>query len=249
MNHLSGSFILKTGRFDDISDGAFSHEDDSLIIRWLGGVAGEEGVSGLGPDISGMYLARQDRITEHLNGLYLIVIYDKRKLELHVYHGLATFPLPMYYTIDNGVLRYSTSLKILLKSSGIRRRFDKDGLREFLVNGHVTGTNTLVENVCKLAPFNSLSAGRGTVSQVPVRYSVQDIGEKEAADKWNSVLERSIAQSFAGEKEINMAVSSGYDSNHILYVASQSGLPINAFSIGGGSGIDELPVVKQCGRI
>ncbi|MCR5464835.1 MAG: hypothetical protein K6F06_09930 [Bacteroidales bacterium] len=245
MNHISGSFSLNKGKLDDFSHGALSWEDDHHIIKILGHLDGASDPSGAGSIISEAFLAYHDDLTLHLSGVYLVMVYEKRKPALHFYQGLSSFPLALYYTTNNGVLCYSTSLKVILKYSGIQREFDEEGLREFLFNGHILGGNTLVKNVYKLEPHKSLFASIASVTQVPARYSIPSLSEEEAKEKWNPVLERAIRQSFDGEGEINMAISSGYDSNYIMYVASKGGLPINAFSVGGGSGADELPIVKK----
>jgi len=245
MNHISGSFSLNTGKLDDFSHGALSWEDDHHIIKILGHLDGASDPSGAGSIISEVFLAYHDDLTLHLSGVYLVMVYEKRKPALHFYQGLSSFPLALYYTTNNGVLCYSTSLKVILKYSGIQREFDEEGLREFLFNGHILGGNTLVKNVYKLEPLKSLSVSTTSVTQVPVKYSIPDMSEDKAVEKWNPVLERAICQSFDNESEINIAISSGYDSNYIMYVAAKSGLPVNAFSVGGGSGFDELPIVRK----
>lgn len=243
MNHISGSFSQATGQLDDISQGAFSYVDNRLVIRMLGHLDGDQ--SGIWAQVAATYQADPDDLTNHLSGFYLLLVYDKEKLTLRVYQGLSSFSQAIYYTTNNSVLYYSTSLRIILKRSGIQRKFNEGRLSEFLFNGHILGSDTLVENVSKLEPFKSLFASTASVTQVPVKYSMPVLSEEEAKEKWNPVLERAIRQAFDGESEINMAISSGYDSNYIMYVVSKSGLPINAFSVGGGSGADELPIVKK----
>ncbi len=217
MRHISGFYSLKSGLLTDFSSGAETYEDASSLERRLG---------------------------RHQT-LHLKLVYDKGKRTLDISQGSATYPLPLYYTVKGDCLYYSTSLKILLLHSGIPRAFDNAGLDQFLTYGHITGSGTLVRNVNKIEPFKILTAKMERVEQLPARYSVPAVGEAEAREDWNKVLRDAVRHCFTGEKEINLALSSGYDSNYILYVASgNDALPVNAFSVGAGSGDDELPMVK-----
>lgn len=246
MNHISGSFCLQSGILIDQSFGAGSYEDAGLVIRWLGRLSGSFGDPDPGLKIAEAFHNDKEPVTEQLGGLYLAFVYDKNAKALCFYHGMSTFPLALYYTTNAGHLYFSTSLKILLGHSGIRRQFDTDGLLGFLAHGHVTGSRTLVRDVNKMEPFKSLCVRDGIVKQIPVRYGMAVIGEEEAMACWDAVLKRAVCRTFANEQEVNLAISSGFDSNYILYVSSQetSG-PINAFSIGAQRGRSELPLVRK----
>ncbi len=245
MKHISGYFSLTDGHITDLSQASFSYEDNQVLIRLLGHLGESVEATEPGPAIADRFRSFGDDVTGHLSGVYLLLVYDKKKTALHIFHGMSTYPQALYYTVDKDTLYYSTSLKFVLKLSGIQRDFDRNGLREFLLNGYVIGSKTLVENVSKIEPFRSLAAEAGAVRQIPARYSVPELSEEEAAGSWTPVLDRAIRQSFSGEPEINMSISSGYDSSYIMYVASQSGKPVNAFSLGGRAGYDELPLVEK----
>jgi asparagine synthase (glutamine-hydrolysing) len=245
MNHITGHFSLQNGILSDISRCDYSFENDKIAIRILGHLYGIDKTS-IGPAVFDLFTSYNVKITSHLSGVYLLLVYDKDKHALHFFHGLQSYSLALYYTVNNGNLYYSTSLKHLLAGSQIPREFDEDGLRAFLMYGFVADNRTIVQNVFKMEPFKSLSAANGIVQQIPAHYTVKSIDEDEAEEMWNTVLERAIVRHLTGEEEINMSLSSGYDSNYILHVTSRKAVvPINIFSIGGKSGVNELPSVEK----
>ena len=245
MNHITGHFSLLTGVLCDTSGCAFSFENERVLIRLLGHLGGMDKTS-MGPMLSDLYASYNIEMTSHLSGVYLLMLYDKVKHSLQFFHGLSTYSQFLYYTVNNDNLYYSTSLKYLLANSRILRKLDDDGLRELLSNGYVTGSKTIVQNVFKLEPFKSLLAENAVIKQIPTNYTVKSIDEDEAKEMWNPALERAIIQSAAGEEEINVTLSSGFDSNYILHVFSHKvNVPINAFSVGGRSGRNELPLVEK----
>ena len=166
MKHISGCFCLKTANITDSSQSALSYEDTRLLIRLLGHLGGMYNDTELGPLLADRFLSFGEDITRHLSGVYQLLVYDK-KMSLHIFHGMSTFPQVMYYATDQDCLYYSTSLKFILKHVGIRRRFDKNGLREFLLNGYVVGSKTLVEDVRKVEGKSVCSLPPWDCSRMP----------------------------------------------------------------------------------
>lgn len=66
---------------------------------------------------------------------------------------------------------------------------------------------------------------------------------------WDSMLRESILRVYSEAGEANITLSSGFDSNYILYIlANYTNSSINAFCIGGEKGINEIPEVTKIAK-
>ncbi len=247
MNLMRGCYDLQTGLLTDSSCAAATFEDSAVQLCVLGKIYTEEAQQcNDGANIAGLYAAYGLQLTERLKGVYLLLIYDKSSRRLTVFQDRTTSSLTLYYTQTAQRLYYSTSLKALLSDSGIDRVFDDESAEEFVVNGYLYGRHTLVKNVEKIQSFHALTVQEGAVMQVPVRYTVAQMTAPQALERWEQTLTRAVCRAFDTEREINAPLSSGYDSSFIVHTArEQSALPINAFSIGGKFGKNELPRVQE----
>lgn len=245
MKHLFVTFDLNNGDFFEQSQDIYKWDEAEYTVL----VFGKINVNDYDVDGELLWIMHQkykNCIVEHLHGQYILVVFDKKGKKMYVYHDRTTSPVTLYYTMKSSKMFLSTSLKRLLKESNIVRALEESVLEEFLVNGFIYGKKTLIKNVYKLEAFRALVVQNGKVESVSMMYTVTEMSKGEALDKWESVLSKAIQSCFADKKEINMPLSSGFDSNYIAHIAStESNLPINAFSIGGKFGKNELPVVKE----
>lgn len=245
MKQLCGIFDLNDKRYHDHSDRITQYSDDDYEVGICGKIRSNGGKIN-GELLWKIYQEHGDAITEQIHGNYILLIYDRRKKELWVFQDRTTSPLTLYYTLRDNKVYLGTSLKWLLKESGIDRRFNERVFEEFFLNGFVYGKETLLENVYKIHAFTSLAIRANGVEEIPAKYPIHDMTKGEALDKWEKTLSDAIGECYADKDEINIPLSSGYDSNYIAHIASESGSkPINAYSIGGKHGKNELPVVKE----
>lgn len=245
MKQLCGVFDLTTGQYDDMSIGIYRYTDDVCEVY----VCGKAQVGQTGMDgrlLWDVYKEWGSHLTEHISGLYILIVYDKVTRTLQVFHDRTTSPLTLYYASNGTRVYLGTSLKWLLRESGIDRKFNDTVLEDFLVNGYIYGKETLIEKVYKLSAFTSLFLQAGELRELPIKYAETAIPKGEALSQWESVLESTICHAFADGEEINIPLSSGYDSNYIAYIASENSKRlINAFSVGGKLGKNELPLVEE----
>lgn len=245
MKQLCGVFDLQTGRYDDMSSGIHKYTNDECEV-YVCGKAQVDQANTDGKLLWDAYKEWENHLTEHISGLYILIVYDKLNRTFRAFHDRATSPLTLYYTSNGNHVYLSTSLKWLLRESGIDRKFNDAVLEEFLVNGYIYGKETLIEKVYKLSAFTSILLQEDELREIPIKYAETNIPTGEALSRWEPALEKTICQSFFNKDEINIPLSSGYDSNYIAHVASEtSNRPINAFSVGGKLGKNELPFVKE----
>lgn len=245
MKILSGIFNSKLNDYKELSENAFVYETDKYCISVCGNVIVNLQTNS-GNMIAEVYERYGNAITEHIKGLYILAIYDKKNHELSIYHDRTTSPITLYYTYSDETIYFSTSLKRLLLLSKIERKLNENVIETFIVNGFIYGEQTLVENIYKIKSFHCLKVNKNGAHQQKVNYCFTEYSEDNALKNFKTVLDSAVLKQADGETELNAPLSSGYDSSYIVDVLSkQTDLPINAFSIGGKFGKNELPVVKK----
>jgi len=244
MKVLGGKFDYELNRHELLSEDISTFSSDEFDVQVFGKVKYDS--RELTPEeIFKLWKSCGNSFTERIEGVFIVSLFDKINGTLSIFHDRSSSPVALYYTENNGSLYYSTSLKCLLVQSNIKRVLNEDYVEDFLINGYIVGEQTLVKNVFKLKFFHALNAHGGKACQLEVKYIVDDISQLEAIKNWTSVLDESIRECVSGE-EINSPLSSGYDSNYILYIENRDfDLPINCFSVGGKTGKSELPLVEE----
>lgn len=174
------------------------------------------------------------------DGLFIAVVYYKERL--YIFADSTTSQWVMYYTVIEGKLFYSSSLKNLLKNSGIKREIDIASAKGFLQNGIVMGKHTLVANVYKLDVHEMLIVKNGSVTNRRIKYSTCK-AEKDL--DLISYLRKSIKAFADGEETVFMPLSAGFDSNMILSTLAKEDRTIDAFTIGGETGKNEISIVEK----
>lgn len=245
MRILTGIYSPKTNEYTDCSENIVTYKNNNYSIAVFGDVVINNTINSFETIIE-CYKKNGNRITEYINGLYILIVYDKEQNILSIFHDRTTSPITLYYTFSKGVLYFSTSLKRLLLLSRIERKLNESVIEDFIINGFLYGKQTLLENVYKINSFHCLNVSVNGATQKPVNYSYTIYSELDAHNRFKEVLDKAIIKQAKDMTEVNAPLSSGYDSSYIVDVFSkQTSLPINAFSIGGKFGKNELPIVEQ----
>ena len=245
MKQLFGVFDLKTNEYSDFSENVFSYENSDYKLNILGRAETDNEIN-CAEKILDIFAKNPLLFTQKVFGVFIAIIYDKLNKKLFVFHDRSTSYVAMYYTQKNDIIYIGNSLKRVLYESKIERKLNEKSVEDFYINGFIFGENTLVENVYKIKAFHCLRLSEGELSQIKVEYPVKNMTKGEALDIFKPTIDKAIEKCFEGEDEINLPLSSGYDSNYNAFIASEkTDLPINAFSIGGRRGKNELPIVKN----
>ncbi len=245
MKTLSGCYNLKTNEYADSSSNVYSFSD-SLCELFIFGNIYIDGSVNDGEAIISLYREHGRGITGFLSGSYILLIYDSAKKLLHVFYDRATSPVAFYYTIVGDKVYMSTSLKDLLQQSAIKRSLNEDVVEDFLLNGFLYGSETLIKNVNKAQAYHCLEISNGKLTEHKAVYPLKPISAGEALEAYADTLDSAVIKTIGKDKEVNIPLSSGYDSNYIAYVATEKAkCKANAFSVGGKRGKSELPLVEE----
>lgn len=201
--------------------------------------------------VAELYRSRGLRSLEELDGHFVIFIYDRDKARAFVVQPEQGSFLPVYYSLKEDGVVFSTSLKLLLQESGINRSLDIGSAKKFLFRRYIIpDESTLIEGVKKLVPQRYLSIDlKGGNVEAPMSIARGlDIPSGTAEENWIGYIEKSVnsINSDVLDETPAVALSGGYDSNLLLHLLrGATGEPIVAATVDGGEGHNEVPRVKK----
>jgi|GEM_PF-3256885 len=183
-----------------------------------------------------------------LDGIFMILVYDRKAGRLLVFTDSFGFVLPLYYQNGDALL-FSTSLKELLAFSRIRPVINPDAVRDLLFTRKcIPNELTLVEGVTKLPAgfIMNVDLGKKEIKTLRASWKVKKVPREEAKRQLIGKIRENVARlmPFTG-KHIACTLSSGFDTNLLLhFLAGTSGQPVATYTIGGDE-CDEIPRVKK----
>ena len=204
-----------------------------------------------------LYAREGEAMLRRLRGMFAIVIWDAAKRELF----LARDPYgikPLYYAVDNGVIRAASQVRGLLAGNA-SRGVDLAGVTGFLLRGSVPEPFTIHEGIRAVPSGASIIVNEQGVGQPRQFFSVAKAwaeasrarpgSEEEARQQ----IRESIRYHMVADVEVGAFLSSGKDSTSITAMAQElTDHPLRtttlAFDEYRGTRHDEAPLAEEVAR-
>lgn len=141
---------------------------------------------------------------------------------------------PLYYTSRNSGLFFASELKALFAQPDIPRIISHEALGYYLCLNYVPGPFTLIQDIYKVQPASWLEWSSGRLkSGTYWRPSMcpQQMDFKDAAEKLDALLSRSVREHMTAEVPTGIWLSGGLDSATLLHYAASETAGVNTFSI------------------
>lgn len=185
------------------------------------------------------YIHYGSDVVNHLNGIYAFAIWNSRKKELFLardHFGVK----PLFYTIKNDTLIFSSEIKALFKYPGVEKVLDNQGICELFGIGpaHTPGT-TIFRNIYELKPahcatFNNYGFHIERYWKLKSEPHTDSFGT--TCQKVKFLLNDAITKQLVSDVPLCTFLSGGLDSSIITKFASDycinNGLPpLDTYSI------------------
>jgi len=203
------------------------------------------------PDLLVLYRRHGPRFAAHIGGRFTLVLHDGERRCAYVLQDTASSPLNLYYAVGDGLFYFDTSLKRLLRRSGLPRRPDAAGREAFLHNGFIPSERTLLEGVSKLTPGWGLRLDLATarIHRLHVPGPARRRGLPAAMLDYHRALRRVIRDEVADVARLGVVLSGGYDSNLLLFLLRQATRRRSKLlTIGARGEADEVPHAARIAR-
>lgn len=190
-------------------------------------------------------------LLNELDGVFFIVIYDEKQERVYLAQSEFGCPLPIYYVETAEGFVFSTSMKWLLKKTGLRRELHALAVRDFMCYSEIIpNENTLVAGVKKLV------TQRNMILDIPSRricfQSFRGRTEALSKEQAETRLIESIGDSLARltgqlrEPDLTMTLTGGWDSSIMLSFLNKLRTgTIQGITINGGGSTNEIPAVEH----
>ncbi len=177
-----------------------------------------------------------------LNGMFAFCIYDQNRKRL--FFARDRFgKKPLYYSLFNRQLAFSSELKSLLAHPEVKREIDPVSLQKYFGYGFIPAPYSLYRNVFKLPGGHyldyDLTTANATISsywqfRVAPDSSYTKESEYDLAQELRSLLNAAVKRRMMADVPIGVFLSGGIDSSTILACLSQGEVTdrIKTFSIG-----------------
>jgi len=176
-------------------------------------------------------------LIKRIDGMYSIVIYDKKKKQIHLIRDRYGIK-PLYYRIKNNDFIWASELKAIkyqIKNEDLE--IDNTAIYDYLTYLYIPTPKTLYKDVYKLTPAHVLSFDLATNESTITKYWELNTTEKpisiENATKLvKTLINNSVKEQMISDVPIGFFLSGGIDSSIVVATASEFSKKINTYSIG-----------------
>ncbi len=177
-----------------------------------------------------------EEFVKKLRGMFAIALFDIKKNILFLYRDRIGIK-PLFYSINEGKLYFSSEMKSILKVANIRREIDNIALHLYLTYGYITTPYTIYKHIIKLPSASFLKIVDGDISlNCYWEFDYKPFKEKNLSKYiWNglTLLEESLKLHLISDVPLGVFLSGGLDSSSLVALMRKLGVnDIKTFSIG-----------------
>jgi len=220
------------------------YEKDNISVAVLGNVYSLDGKRIDAQKVYELYKENSSEVNTYLNGVYTAMIFDFNVKKAYVFQDYMGFNQAIYYYNDNGVLYITNSLKAIVRNVNRRWEYNLKNVDTFIKVGFCPNSGTLIDGINKIHGKHALYISGGSVKLKKIKRVKAKKERVTEEDYFNVVKKQCIDCAHADSQ--GSTISSGYDSNFILYNLTQNlDMNIDTFCIGGTIGRNEVPDSKE----
>jgi len=173
----------------------------------------------------------------HMNGMFAFALWDKNKKRLLLARDRMGVK-PLYYSLQNNSLYFSSELKGLMAIPQIKRELNIDALNKYLTFENVPSPHCMIKNIYKLEPGKILVLENNEVKikqywDIPLDAPKLKITENEAVEELERLFSESVKRRLMSDVPLGVFLSGGIDSSLVAkFMTYHNSDPIKTFSIG-----------------
>lgn len=176
-----------------------------------------------------------NEIFAKLNGMWGLVIYDKRKQKIIVSRDRVGIK-PVYYYQNDSTLVISSEIKAILRSKFVKPDVNLNGLNEYFSFQNIISNDTLFKDVYMLEAGHNMEYDLATKKTTFTQYwdmdyeHVEEINVDDFCAEVLDTFSQATRDSLLSDVPIGASISGGMDSSSILAITSQQIPNINTFT-------------------
>src|SRR3989344_336378 len=177
------------------------------------------------------YEEYKENILKHLNGMFAFCIYNKHTKQCFLARDRIGIK-PLYYTIIDNILYFSSELKSLLIIPELKKEINPDAINEFLTLRHINGPKTIIKNIYKLQPGHYITFPKLKIKKYwEIKQNITNFNEDYYTKRLERLLNQSVKMQLISDVPLGIFLSGGLDSSIITALMSKHSQEIKSFSI------------------
>lgn len=200
-----------------------------------------------------LYIAQGISAISSLNGMFSIVIWDKRKSQIHLVRDRLGVK-PLYYARFGKGIIFASEVKAILGSGLITKSINPQSIWDYLTYRYVPSPNTMWEKIYKLPPAHRIEISVGGPNNSPIRWwdmHMQSPSMEQCDSLYETEFEKlfedSVQLRLQADVPVGIMLSGGLDSSAIVAAAAAAGSEnLKTFSVAFEDSLDsnELDYAK-----
>jgi asparagine synthase (glutamine-hydrolysing) len=175
-----------------------------------------------------------------LNGMFAFALYDLPYRRLFIARDRAG-EKPLFYSLENGVLTFSSELKGLMANPAASRRIDPEALDCYLSEGYVQGDRCILKGMKKLPPAHALTFDLNKAQLSVWRYwqlpaldpsaASTVVRQNDLIDELETLFEDSVRRQLVADVPVGVLLSGGIDSSLLTAMAVRANSNVKTFTV------------------
>lgn len=186
--------------------------------------------------ILNLYREYGEKAFKKLNGMFAVGLWDKKEKKLVLARDRVGIK-PLYYTINNGKLLFSSEIKSLFVHR-IKKEIDRQALDIYMRLLYVPAPKTIYKKILKVIPGRMLIWQNGKLQnksywKLPQSRKQFNLNKQQTRQEIFELLYDSVKRQMVSDRPVGIFLSGGIDSTVVLALASKiANKPLKTFSIG-----------------
>ena len=190
---------------------------------------------------------------KELNGIFNIVIYDRRYNILIICNDRYGFR-PVYICDRGDYFLFSSEIKAILQDRNFRRCIDLEAMADFFSFGYILGNKTFFKDIKLLPPASFIKCHDDKID-IHNYWNWNDIksignnNEGEIVNEIGRLWVQAVERNMKGKSKIGVLLSGGLDSRAIASAISSKHYPIPAVTFGKKNCDDSIIARRVCNTL
>jgi asparagine synthase (glutamine-hydrolysing) len=171
-----------------------------------------------------LYLDRGPDAVAELDGMFALVIHDKRTRTLLLARDRAG-EKPLFYARAGGEIVFASEVQCLLRHPDVSREIDREAIADYLALGYILEPRTPFRAIRRVPAGTYMrftASGEETVRYWnPSAFAQQPIDARQAVAETQRLIEAAVAKQVMSDVPVGVFISGGLDSSILATLASR----------------------------
>jgi asparagine synthase (glutamine-hydrolysing) len=175
---------------------------------------------------------------QHLRGMFAFAIWNRNTKALFIARDRLGIK-PLYYELTPQRLLFGSEIKALFAHGGIRPRFNRTALPEYLAFGYLSGEQSFYDGILKLMPGHTMTVTPDGKTEIRRYWDLDASSPHESRDEsyyvknYRELLEGAVSSHLMSDVPLGVFLSGGVDSSAVAALMTKLRRePVETFSVG-----------------